>query len=244
MNSESFLNSLLEKEGIKAEKRQLCQFIDYHSLLVEWNEKINLTAITEFEDVCLKHFADSLALINLFNDFDEIKAFLSGKSLADIGTGAGFPGIPLKILFPDLKVTLFDSLDKRVRFLNTVISELGLEDIVAVHGRAEELAHVKQYREAFDLSAARAVAALPVLSEYCIPFVKKNGYFIAYKSDVAEELSQSENALKLLCARVVVNKNFLLPESDYKRTILMIEKVESTDSKYPRKAGKPLKNPL
>lgn len=238
------LNELLKSIGISLEKRQLCQFIDYYKLLVEWNEKINLTAITDFEEVCLKHFTDSLCLIRMYSSFDGLKDAFSEKTLCDVGTGAGFPGIPLKILLPDLSVTLFDSLDKRIGFLNTVIKELGLDGIKAVHGRAEDLARLPEYREAFDYSAARAVAALPVLSEYCIPFVKKGGTFIAYKSDVSEELSLSEFAITTLGGKLTKKESFFLPGTDMNRTILFIDKVGSTPSQYPRKAGKPSKQPL
>ncbi|MBP5151993.1 MAG: 16S rRNA (guanine(527)-N(7))-methyltransferase RsmG [Lachnospiraceae bacterium] len=241
--NENYLTDLLLKMGIELNKRQACQFLDYYKLLVEWNEKINLTAITDFDEVCLKHFADSVSLIRMFSSSEELNSFLSGKTLADIGTGAGFPGIPLKILCPDLKVTLFDSLDKRIRFLDTVIGCLNLEGIEAVHGRAEDLAR-NDYRESFDISTARAVAALPVLCEYCLPFVKTGGLFIAYKSDVSEELNSSAKALEVLGGKIVQRETFTLPESDISRTILFFEKVKSTPDTYPRKAGKPSKQPL
>ncbi len=241
--NEGYLTDLFSKIGIKTDKRQVCQFLDYYKLLVEWNEKINLTAITDFEEVCLKHFADSLSLVKMFSSSDELLSFLSGKTLADIGTGAGFPGIPLKILCPDLGVTLFDSLDKRIRFLDTVIDALSLEGITAVHGRAEDLART-DYRESFDISTARAVASLPVLCEYCLPFVKTGGLFIAYKSDVTEELNSSARALDVLGGKIVQRETFELPDSDISRTILFFEKVGSTPKEYPRKAGKPSKQPI
>ena len=238
-----YLYSLLSELGIELDKRQACQFLDYYKLLVEWNEKINLTAITEYNDVCLKHFADSASLVKMYSSYDDMSSSLSGKTLCDVGTGAGFPGIPLKILVPDLKVTLFDSLYKRIKFLDTVISELGLSGIEAVHGRAEDLART-DYRASFDHSTARAVASLPVLLEYCLPFLKNGGTFIAYKSDADEELSQSEHALSVLGGKIVSRENFLLPRSDISRSIIFISKVGETPGAYPRKAGKPSKQPL
>lgn len=243
--NESFLFDLFKNNGITLTKRQLCQFLEYYDLLVEWNEKINLTAITDFEEVCLKHFLDSASIINAFSSYDEMIDFFSNKSLADIGTGAGFPGIPLKILIHDLSVTLIDSLDKRVKFLNIVIDKLGLDNICAIHGRVEDLAVDLTYREQFDFSTARAVAALPVLCEYCIPFVKVGGSFIAYKSEKAnEEISVSKNAIDILGGRFIKNVSFDLFSTDNKRDILFIEKINSTPDKYPRKAGKPVKKPL
>ncbi len=218
------------------------RFEAYYRLLVSWNEKFNLTAITDHTEVCIKHFADSLSLVRMFSSFDDMVSYLSGKTLCDVGTGAGFPGIPLKIAVPGLKVTLFDSLDKRVRFLNEVITQLGLKDIEAVHGRAEDLAHDPLYREQFDLSTARAVASLPVLCEYCLPFLKEGGTFIAYKSDVDEELLSSEKALSVLGGRLVSRENFVLSSAE--RTILFIRKTGRTPDSYPRKAGKPSRQPL
>lgn len=243
--NESFLSDLFLKNGIELTKRQVCQFLDYYNLLIEWNEKINLTAITDFEDVCLKHFLDSASLINAFSSYDEMAKFFSNKSLADIGTGAGFPGIPLKILIPDLSVTLMDSLDKRIKFLNIVIDKLKLNGICAVHGRVEDLAVDNKYREQFDFSTARAVASLPVLCEYCIPFVKTGGFFISYKSEKAnEEISLSKNAIDILGGKFNRNISFDLYSTDNKREIIFIEKISSTPDKYPRKAGKPVKKPL
>lgn len=239
----TFLIELFEKHNIVLEKRQACQFYKYYELLVSWNEKINLTAITNYEDVCIKHFLDSASIINMFSSYKEMVSYFSGKTIIDVGTGAGFPGIPLKILIPDLNVVLADSLDKRVNFLNTVISELELDGISAVHGRVEDLAKSNEYREAFDFSTARAVAALPVLSEYCIPFVKVDGLFIAYKSEkAAEEVSSSERALSLLGGKIVDSKSFSI--FDMKREIIYIKKVSSTPKQYPRKAGTPSKKPL
>lgn len=244
-NRFDYLYDTAKKIGIDLNKRQVCQFLDYFDLLVDWNNKINLTAITDFKEVCLKHFIDSLSIVKCFDNQDELISFFSDKTLVDVGTGAGFPGIPLKILLPDLNITLIDSLDKRIKFLNEVISKLELTGIVAIHGRVEDCAADPIYREQFDFATARAVAALPVLSEYCIPFIKVDGCFIAYKSEKAlEELSLSENALNILGGKFDKQFSFNLPDSDNKRNILFINKIISTPDKYPRKAGKPVKKPL
>lgn len=245
MNKEDYLFSLISKLNISLSKRQVCQFIEYYNLLVEWNEKINLTAITEFEDVCLKHFADSLSLVNLFSSFEEMEGYFKGKSIIDVGTGAGFPGVCLKILLPDLNVTLMDSLDKRIKFLNEVIAKLELNKIDTVHARVEDFAKKKEYREQFDFATARAVASLPVLSEYCIPFVKLGGSFIAYKSEKAEEeISLSDNALKILGGEIEKKISFNLLDTDLQRSLIKIKKISNTPSPYPRKAGTPSKKPL
>lgn len=240
-----YILDLFEKNSITISKQQAQQFFDYYCLLIEWNSKINLTAITEFQDVCLKHFLDCSAICFAFSSYSEAKEFFSGKTLIDVGTGAGFPGIPLKILFPELKLTLADSLEKRVRFLNEVVSKLGLESVTTIHGRAEDLAHDIKLREQFDFSTARAVAALPVLSEYCVPFVKREGLFIAYKSEKAEEeITSSKRAFSLLGVKLEKSKVFFLDGSEMKRNILFIKKISSTSKAYPRKAGTPSKNPL
>ena len=241
----ALFEKLAGEMGIELTKRQLCQFCDYYDLLIEWNNKMNLTAITEWDDVVKKHFIDSLSVILCYDGFSGFEASFSRETLADIGTGAGFPGIPLKILFPELSVTLFDSLDKRIRFLNEVIDKLCLQNISAVHGRVEDLARNPEYREKFGIAIARAVAALPVLSEYCLPFVKKDGVFVAMKSEKAlDELKDSENALKVLGVKVIMTKSFVLPSTDLGRTIIQVKKEKETPSKYPRKAGTPSKQPL
>lgn len=245
MKDKTFIEEQFKKEGITLTLRQACQFYDYYELLVEWNEKINLTSITEFEDVVIKHFVDSLGIVKMFSSFEEAGEFLKGKTLCDVGTGAGFPGIPLKILFPELKVYLFDSLDKRINFLNEVINKLSLEDIVAVHGRAEDLAREKEYREFFDISTARAVASLSVLSEYCVPFVKVGGLFTPYKSEKTSiEIEEASNALKVLGCEVENAYEFSLDDGKLLRTIIKIRKVAATSDKYPRRAGVPTKKPL
>lgn len=199
---------------------------------------MNLTAITEYEEVVEKHFIDSLSIINAM-DFSEI------FNIIDIGTGAGFPGIPLKIAFPDINITLLDSLNKRVKFLNEVIEQLGLNNINAIHGRAEDYAKQKEYREQYDLCVSRAVANLSTLSEYCLPYVKINGLFIPYKSgDIDVELEKSEHAVSILGGVVSDVIRFQLPGTDIGRSFVKIKKIKSTGKKYPRKAGLPSKEPL
>lgn len=218
--------------------RQAEQFYRYYELLVETNKVMNLTAITEFSDVLTKHFVDSGALM-------KIKDLRQCESLIDIGTGAGFPGIPLKILFPHLKVTLLDSLNKRIKFLEQVVNELGLEQVELLHGRAEDYAHQKKYREQYDLCVSRAVANLSTLSEYCIPYVNKGGYFIPYKSGkVDEELAQAEYAIKQLGCVTEKTEKMMLPSTDIERMFVFIKKISGTNTKYPRKAGLPSKEPL
>ena len=244
-SKEEYLSSLSKKLNIELSKEQIDSFLKYYNLLIEWNDKINLTAITEFKDVCLKHFVDSMSIVNAFSSFEEAKDFFSGKSLIDVGTGAGFPGICLKIIFPELNITLMDSLDKRIKFLNEVISSLSLKKITTVHARVEDAARTSDYREKFDFATARAVASLPVLSEYCLPFVKQDGFFIAYKSEkVLEEISISANALIVLGGKIESEYSFSLPDSDLQRTILFVKKENKTPEKYPRKAGTPSKKPL
>ena len=216
--------------------RQIEQFYRYYELLNEWNQVMNLTAITEMKEVVTKHFVDSLALKKVIGDLE--------ISVADVGTGAGFPGIPLKIAFPGLKVTLLDSLNKRVKFLNEVIEQLGLEQLQAVHGRAEDFGRDRVSRETFDICVSRAVANLSTLSEYCVPLVKVGGYFVPYKSGkVDEELTDGQGAVQKLGGKIEKVERFSLPNSD-ERTLVMIKKVKTTAGKYPRKAGMPAKEPL
>ena len=226
--------------GIALSGGQLEQFFRYYELLVERNKVMNLTAITEEQDVVTKHFTDSLSLVKLMG----AEAF-AGKTLMDVGTGAGFPGIPLKIAFPELNVTLLDSLNKRVRFLMDVCEELGLKDITAVHGRAEDFGRNLQYREQFDLCVSRAVANLASLSEYCMPFVKVGGYFVPYKSgEIEEELEAGKRAVKILGGEVEGVEKFTLPGADASRSLIRIRKIKGISGKYPRKAGLPTKEPL
>lgn len=231
--------------------KQIDRFEKYFELLVNWNEKMNLTAITEKEEVYSKHFLDSMSLMHAFYELDETdllkkKKLIAGDfSLIDVGTGAGFPGIPLKILFPQSKIVLMDSLGKRVTFLNEVIKDLKLEGISAIHARAEDLGKDPNYREQFDLCVSRAVANLSGLSEYCLPFVKKGGAFIPYKSEKAEEeIANAKNAIFLLGGTLQKKLDFTLPGTDFGRSLIIIEKRQPTSKKYPRKAGLPTKSPL
>ncbi len=242
MDKGNYLRTEIEKIGIHLEDKQVQQFLVYYELLTEWNKVMNLTAITDFKEVVQKHFVDSLSLIKAVDG-----SFLQKKgiSMIDIGTGAGFPGIPLKIVFPNLKVTLLDSLNKRIKFLNEVTGKLELRNITAIHGRAEDFAKQKEYREQFDLSVSRAVANLATLSEYSLPYVKKGGFFFSYKAEnIEEEIELSENAIKILGGRIDEVIKFNLPDSDVKRAIVKIEKNNFTNKKYPRKAGIPSKEPL
>lgn len=224
--------------NITLNERQTEQFLIYYERLTEKNKVMNLTAITEYEEVIHKHFLDSVSLV--------LAPVFKGKgTLIDVGTGAGFPGIPLKIAFPELKIVLLDSLNKRVNFLNEVIDELGLTGIEAVHGRAEDMGRNPQYREKFDFCVSRAVANLSVLSEYTMPFVKPGGYFIPYKSGKAEEeIKESENAVRLLSGRIEDMVSFTIPDTDMERTLILIQKTAPIHKKYPRKAGTPQKDPL
>ena len=232
----------LEKEtkqlGITLSEKQIQQFIRYYELLVEWNSFMNLTAITEYEEVMEKHFVDSLAAVKVC-DFHQV------KTLIDIGTGAGFPGIPLKIAFPHLEVVLLDSLNKRTKFLNEVINQLGLENIRTIHGRAEDYAKQKEYREQFDVCVSRAVANLSTLSEYCIPYVRNMGDFISYKSGkIEEEVEQSRKAVFILGGKISRIEKFCLADTDMERSFVIIKKEKKSPGKYPRKAGMPSKEPL
>ena len=224
--------------GINLSDEQLSQFYTYYQMLIEWNEKINLTAITDFDEVLKKHFLDSLSIGRLLKQDEEV-------SILDIGTGAGFPGIPIKIAFPNTRITLMDSLNKRVNFLNEVINTIGLEKIEAIHGRAEDFAKKGMLRESFDICVSRAVANLSSLSEFCLPYVKVGGKFISYKSEKAlEELETSKKALSILGGDNVTCDEFGLPGTDFNRTFVIIHKVKETPAKYPRKAGIPVKQPL
>lgn len=232
------LNEILNPLNLELSTEQLEQFDEYYEMLVEWNKIMNLTGITDYDEVLRKHFADSLAIVRVLSP-DQI------QSVIDIGTGAGFPGIPLKIAFPHLHITLLDSLNKRLNFLNAVINELNLKNISTIHGRAEDYAKQKDYREKYDLCVSRAVANLAVLSEYCIPYVKVGGVFVSYKSgDIDDELKTSEKAVKILGGKVKNVDKFTLPGSDDGRSFVCIEKVKNTGKKYPRKAGLPSKEPI
>ena len=234
-NLEKFLKGLEELQ-IELSDNQIKQFIRYYEMLVEKNKVMNLTAITEFDEVVEKHFLDSLSLCRVYDLKDNVK-------ILDLGTGAGFPGIPLKIAFPDLELVLADSLNKRIKFLNQVIDELELKNITAVHARAEELGKNKDYREQFDVCVSRAVANLSSLSEYCIPFVKVGGKFISYKSgSIEEEVVEAKKAVFVLGGKVTDVYKFDLYEQ--KRSFVVINKEKHTPKIYPRKAGTPTKEPL
>lgn len=224
--------------GIDLGDRDIERFQIYKELLKEWNTKINITAITDDEEIDIKHFLDSLTpnMLNLIS---------GNKKIIDVGTGGGFPGLPLKIIKEDLEVTLLDSLNKRIIFLNEVIEKLELKDIKAIHGRAEELGRTKEYREVYDICISRAVASLNTLCEYCMPFVKVGGYFISMKGpDIEEELEESKKAIQVLGGKLVDKKIITIPESDIDHSLLIIEKIRQTPTKYPRGGGKPRKSPL
>lgn len=236
------MNNLLKEKtltlGIELNDEQITQFNKYYEILVEWNKVMNLTGITEYDEVVEKHFVDSLSIVKALDVY-------KCETVIDIGTGAGFPGIPLKIAFPHLKITLLDSLNKRIKFLNTVIEELGLEDIETIHGRAEDFAKQIDYREQYNLCVSRAVANLSTLSEYCLPYVKVNGMFVPYKSgEIDKELNNAEKAVSILGGKLVDTIKFQLPGTDIGRSFVKIKKIKNTAKKYPRKAGLPSKEPL
>lgn len=238
----------LDELHITLTNSQVEQFILYYEMLIEKNKVMNLTAITDFNEVIKKHFVDSLSLVKAYDlsviDSSKVNSD-NGIFLIDIGTGAGFPGIPLKIAFPNLNVTLMDSLNKRVDFLNEVISTLKLNGINAIHGRAEDYAKPDQLREKYDLCVSRAVANLSTLSEYCLPYVKVGGKFISYKSEkITEEMKDAEYAIGLLGGKVEDQINFMLPDSDLYRNLFVVSKCSATPEKYPRKAGMASKKPL
>jgi 16S rRNA (guanine527-N7)-methyltransferase len=233
MNKETFIKEL-NHIGINIDEEKLNQLETYYDMLIEYNNHTNLTRITEKEEVYLKHFYDSLTLIKAIK--------LDSQSILDVGTGAGFPGLVLKIVFPTLDITLVDSLNKRITFLNSVIEKLKLKNIKAIHARAEE--YVKENKETFDIVTSRAVANLQVLSELCIPAVKVNGYFIPMKADANEEIANARNAIKLLGGKLDDNIIFDLPNNEGLRTLIKIKKISNTSVKYPRKFNEIKKNPL
>lgn len=232
------LKNKLNQLSIEYSESQIEKLLKYYEMLIEKNKVMNLTAITEFDEVVEKHFIDSLSIVRVI-DMEKV------HSIIDIGTGAGFPGIPVKIMFPHIKVTLVDSLNKRVNFLNEVIENLELSDIEAYHGRAEDYGRDKKFREKYDLCVSRAVANLASLSEYCMPFVKPDGYFISYKAGECEdEIDNSKNAIKILSGKIEKVEKFSLPDSEISRSFIKIKKIKNLSNKYPRKSGIPSRNPL
>ena len=228
----------LSELHISLDEKQKQQFDDFYHLLVEWNKVMNLTGITDYEEVNEKHFIDSLSIVKAV-DLNKV------GTVIDIGTGAGFPGIPLKIAFPHLKVVLLDSLNKRINFLNEVIDKLELKNVTTIHGRAEDFAKQAEYREQFDLCVSRAVANLATLSEYCIPYVRHDGMFIPYKSEEIDgELDQSKKAIHVLGGIIEGVVKFQLPGAEIGRSLVIIRKSQNTAKKYPRKAGLPSKEPI
>ena len=230
----------LEELNITLTDEQVEQFLQYYEMLVEKNKVMNLTGITEYEEVIQKHFLDSLSLIRVIPDIASQEL-----TVIDLGTGAGFPGLPLKIAFPELEITLMDSLNKRILFLQEVINALDLKKVSAVHGRAEEMASNAAHRQQYDLCVSRAVSNLAVLTEYCLPFVKKGGLFVSYKSaDSDAEIQEGKKAISILGGKLTSVDKFQLPDSDLRRALVCIKKVKDTPKKYPRKAGTPAKLPL
>ncbi len=226
--------------NIELNEKQISQFMEYYEILIEWNSFMNLTAITEFQDILKKHFIDSLSLVKAC---EEIRT--KSIKVIDIGTGAGFPGIPLKIAFPQIELTLLDSLQKRVKFLQEVSSRLELQNITFIHGRAEDFAKLDKEREKYDLCISRAVANLSTLAELCIPYVKPGGKFISYKSEkAAEEAEGAEKAIRMLGGKIEKQVEMILPDSNIYRNLFVISKIQPTTKKYPRKAGIPSKEPL
>ena len=233
-----FLQDKLEMLSVEVDRKKIDQFNQFYDLIVEWNNVMNLTAITDYKDVVEKHFLDSLSIERILK-LDDIKAVM------DVGTGAGFPGMPLKIIYPELKITLLDSLSKRVKFLNEVIRQLELKNIDTIHGRAEDIGKNENYREKYDLCVSRAVANLATLSEYCMPFVRVGGVFVSYKSgDIDEEVLKSKKAISLFGGKIDEVVKFQLPGTDINRAFVKIKKIKGTPKKYPRKSGIPSKEPL
>lgn len=247
MENQSILIEGLKSFGLDISDKQIMQFEKYYEMLVEKNKVMNLTAITEYDDVMLKHFVDSLSIAKVAMEDKRIAKLLDSEhsSLLDLGTGAGFPGLPIKIMYPKLRVTLMDSLNKRIKFLNEVIQELELENIEAVHARAEEFAGKPEYREQYDFVVSRAVARMSTLTEFCFGYVKRGGYFLPYKAGGAiEEIHEGSNAVKVMGGKLEIIKEFCLPDSDISRCIPIVRKVENTPKKYPRVGRKAEKTPL
>lgn len=232
---ETKFKELASKLNITLSDAEVDKFFLYKKILKEWNEKINLTSIVDDNEILIKHFIDSLTIE---------KYVPKNAKVIDVGTGAGFPGIPLKIVRPDIELVLLDSLNKRINFLNEVIEKCGLKNVRTIHGRAEDYAKDAGYREKFDISTARAVANIPTLLEYCTPFLKIDGRFICMKADAEQEIKEASNAMKILNVQKEIVDKFTLPEIDAERTIIVYKKINNTPKQYPRKAGMPAKEPL
>lgn len=238
MNNINILKEGAKELGLSLNDKQIDQFLKYKDLLVDWNKKINLTAITEDQDIMIKHFLDSISCTKLSYIKDNHKVI-------DVGTGAGFPGIPINIYYKDVSLTLLDSLNKRINFLKEVCTDIGLENVDFQHGRAEDFGQDKKFREKYDIAVARAVAPLNVLCEYCMPFVKVGGYFICQKGpNIDEEMKDAKKAIEILGGKFIKKIDISLPFCDITHNIVVIEKIKNTSTKYPRKAGTPTRKPL
>lgn len=238
MDNKQILKQGLDKLGLNSDDKIVNDFSIYREILVDWNQKMNLTGIEDEKEVFIKHFLDSVSSV--------VNGYIKdGVSIIDVGTGAGFPGLPLRICLPNIELTLLDSLNKRINFLQEVSNNLGFDNIEFIHGRAEDFAKMEQYREQYDVATARAVAGLPVLMEFCVPFIKVGGYFVCLKGPNANlELEESKAAMEVLGVEFVEKIDIELPETDLKHNILVFKKVFNTPEKYPRKAGKPAKSPI
>lgn len=237
-NERELLIEGCELLGIEINNKEVDIFLEYMSILLEWNKKINITSITDKKDFIIKHFLDSLTCIKTFD-------FKGTEKIIDIGTGGGFPGVPLKIMMPEIKLTLLDSTQKKVKFLNELVKKLTIENVISIHGRAEDYGNEKSYREKYDIAVSRAVAPMNILLEYCLPFVKKGGIFIAQKSsEIETELNEAKNSLKRLGGKIEQDIRLELPFSNDGRSIIIIRKTNKTPNNYPRRAGIPQKKPL
>ncbi|WP_053955120.1 16S rRNA (guanine(527)-N(7))-methyltransferase RsmG [Inediibacterium massiliense] len=238
MNNEEILREGAKRLGLSLDEEQINQFLTYKDLLVEWNKNVNLTAITEDQEVMIKHFLDSLSCMS-------IPYIKKGDKIIDVGTGAGFPGIPIHIYDKDVQLTLLDSLNKRIKFLETVCNDIGLKNVSFEHGRAEDYGQNKDFREKYDVAVARAVAQLNILCEYCLPFVRVGGYFICQKGpNIEEEMENAQRSIQILGGKFIEKRDIALPFSDLHHNVVVIQKIKETSTKYPRKAGTPTKKPL
>ncbi len=241
MYDDTLLIDGLNELNIQYNDTMLDQLHTYYDMMVETNKVMNLTAITEYQDVCTKHWLDSLCIVKA-NQYIDLS---NDIKILDIGTGAGFPGVPIKIFFPNIEITLLDSLNKRIRFLEEVVRECNLTNVTCVHGRAEELSRKDEYREQYDLCVSRAVTRMASLAELSLPFVKRNGFFIPYKSGEAEtEVNEAKKAIDTLGGKLITTETFTVPQSDLGRSLIIVQKVLNTPSKYPRGGGKPMNSPI